>query len=242
MTKATTAQVGCFVAVLAGLDAGCHTVRPVERVRIENDALGPVTIAVAPAVNQSGSTDFDPDRVADEMASELSFVEGVSVIPVNRVIGVLVAQGADGVRSADHALEIAELVGADALLVFAITEYDPYDPPRVGITAQLYGRQPVSGGSGLDPVALSREARLVSAGVAGSQPRGLLGQTQRMFDASHEEVIRQVRRFAAARDGDAAPLGWRRYVVSQRHFVRFCSHETLRGLFEAPAAEAEKRQ
>ena len=113
---------------------GCSPPKRVEPALVVKPELGPMTIAVAPALNLSGTTDFDPERFADLMASELSYFEGISVVPVSRVLSVLAAQGAEGVESPTHALELVRLLGADAILVFAVTEYGPYDPPSIGIS------------------------------------------------------------------------------------------------------------
>ena len=211
--------------------AGCAvTEQRVEPVVVPNPVFGPMTIAVAPALNQSGAADFDPSRFADLMASELGHAEGITVIPVSRVLGVLAAQGADSVESPTHALELAFLLGADAILVFAVTEYDPYDPPSIGISAQLYGARPVRGGGSPDPVALSKEPGLASSAEKGT--RGLLAENQRVYDASHDSVVAEVRGFAAKRKGKASPYGWRRYLVSQREYIRFCCHATIRALLD----------
>ena len=211
------------------LVAGCGIEKRTEPVVVPNQTLGPMTIAVAPAINLSGSTDFDPSRFADLMASELSFAEGMSVIPVSRTLGMLAVQGLDQVESPAHALELAGLLGADAILVFAVTEYDPYDPPTIGISAQLYGTRSRSRDRALDPVALSRQASLAGAG-APTGARRILAQSQRVFDASHDSVVADIQRFAQTRRGDRSPYGWRRYVVSQRGFIRYCCHATIRGL------------
>ena len=209
---------------------GCQTGgKRVGAVSIANHTLGPMTIAVAPALNVSGSRDFDPNRLADLMASELSFAEGISVIPVSRVLAVLAAQGFDEVQSASHALELAKLVGADAILVTSVTEYDPYDPPSVGLTAQLLGHRPGAGFTGLDPTALSRRATLAGSLVGGGSDELLL-QTQRVYNASHGSVVDDIKIFAALRDGSNSPFGWRKFVVSQQHFIRYCCYATIRNL------------
>ena len=206
--------------------AGCVSEKRVEPVMIPNSGMGAMTIAVAPAINVSGSTDFDPSRFADLMASELSHADGVSVIPVSRVLGVLAVDGLETVVSPSHALELTRRLGADAILVFSVTEYDPYDPPRIGITAQLYGTRTGAGAGSLDPVALSRTARLTGADGR-READGVLSQSQRVFDASHNAVVEDVRRFWQKRNGDASPFGWRRYVVDQRAYIRFCCHATI---------------
>jgi hypothetical protein len=184
---------------------------------------------VAPAINLSGSRDFDPNRVADLMAVELAYVPGIRVIPVSRVLGVLAAQGADGILSPAHAVEVAEWVGADAILVFAITEYDPYDPPRVGMTAQLFGAkapEPASVPAG--------ESAVSQAGTKVETRVPVLAETQRVFDAAHAAVIGEVQEFAKRRVADDSPYGWRKYVATQQGFVEFCCHKTVTALAQQP--------
>ncbi len=243
------ALLGWILAGLAsnaGLLAGCVLEeRRIEPVLVPNTRIGPMTIAVAPALNQSGATDFDPSRFADLMASELGQAEGIKVIPVSRVLSVLAAQGVDRVESQSHALDISILLGADAILVFAVTEYDPYDPPRIAISAQLYGTRPLRGGGTVDPVALSKETGLASSS-AGQGPRKLLAESQRVFDASHDSIIEEVKEFAAHRRGRASPYGWRRFLVSQQDYIRFCCNATinvlLNGQREARLADKKRER
>lgn len=223
-----------YLAALCGVSgtvAGCGKPRRVEPLSVANPYLGAATIAVAPAVNVSGSNDFDPSRVADLMASELGFAERITVIPVSRVLGAMAVLGTDQISSPHQATQVADLVGADAILVFAVTEYDPYDPPRIGITAQLYGVEPSQALGGPEPQ---------------SQVR-LLAQTQRVFSGAHADVVGEIVEYAARRDADNSPFGWRRYVVSQQHFMRFCCHATVKSLlsgdrFAVVAGESGKER
>jgi len=217
-----------IVAVIWPATSGCHVPHHEERFVVPNQKLGPMTIAVAPAINLSGSADFDRNRFADLMASELSYGAGISVIPVSRVLTMLSARGMSGVESPSQALELAKLLGANAVLVFSVTEYDPYEPPSIGITAQLFGTRPGQGG-GLDPIALSRSASVTAESRRGASKR-VLAQTQRVFDASHDAIVKDIRRFAAQRDADDSPYGWKKYVVSQQAYVRYCCYATIRDL------------
>lgn len=213
--------------VLAAATVGCSVQKA------EPAALSPysrtVTIAVAPALNHSGSSDFDPMVVADLFASELSHVDEVVVIPLSRTLAVLASQGKRQIESPSHALEVCEALGAEAIVVMAVTEYDPYDPPVVGITAQMYALAHVPS-TRLDPVAISRRpSPFAVAGSGGSalQPRS---QTQRVFNASHETVAEAVRRYAWQRDSDRSPYGWRKWMKSQRQYLRFCCWATVEEL------------
>jgi hypothetical protein len=218
--------------------AGCRSPAPVQPEYVPNNWFGHASIAVAPAVNLSGSRDFDPNRVADLMAVELGYVEGIRVIPVSRVLGVLAAQGAVGIASPAHAVEVAQWVGADAILIFAITEYDPYDPPRVGITAQLFGASSAKKPTDATPPEGEREAPVGTTGAAEREATPVLAETQRVFDASHAAVIAEVQEFAKRRTADDSPYGWRKYVVAQQGFVEFCCHQTVTALARRPATTA----
>jgi len=223
-----------MVAVGLTLAAGCGP-RRVASVRIANPWLGSMRVAVAPALNFSGSGDFDPNTVADLMASELAQVEGFEVLPVSRVLAVLAQQGRSRVESPAHALEIIDRLGADGLLVFAVTEYDPYEPPVVGIAAQLY--DPRRGGrlTGVDPVLVSRRASPVSFDAVASSDSPV-AETARVFNAACQDTARAVREYAAARQTEDNALGWRKYTASQQHYLRFCCYATIMDLVQHGAA------
>ena len=185
-----------------------------------------MAIAVAPALNHSGSQDFDPLRLADLMASELAQRPGVRVIPLNRVLAQLAAENKERIESPAHALQVMKRIGADGIVVFAVTEYDPYLPPVMGLTAQLYGIGPEQGG-GFNPVAASRQASPFEAGAYLELPRA---EYHRVFNSSDEAVQREIRRFALRRNAEDGPYGWRKFVASQENFWRFCCAVTTREL------------
>jgi hypothetical protein len=216
------------LSILLGC-AGCEKRRSEPTVQIRNPWLGAMRIAVAPALNFSGSPEFDPAVVADIMASELSHVDGFEVVPVSRVLAVLARQNEAGIVSPAHASEVREVLGADAILVFAITEYDPYEMPVVGIAAQLYGTSSSERIAGFDPVLVSRSATTpaMRSVEAADEP---LAQATRVYNASHEPTIDEVKAFARLRLADASPLGWRKYTASQQLYLRFCCHATIKEL------------
>jgi len=220
--RARCAAGGLTVAlavVTAG--GGCTRPKPVSTVFVPNRALGSATVAVAPAINLSGSTDFDPNRFADVMAVELSYADGITVIPVSRVLGVLAVQGKDRIESPVHAAEVLEWLGADAILVFAVTEYEPYDPPRVGISAQVFasGERPKTDQPSVD------ETTIASADTV-----RIVAECQQVFDAAHQGVVSAIQSFARNRTADESPYGWRKYVVSQQGYIQFCCHQTVGAL------------
>jgi hypothetical protein len=199
--------------------------------QIRNPWMGSMRIAVAPALNFSGSRDFDAGIVADIMASELSHVDGFVVIPVSRVLSVLAQQGRDRIQSPAQAVEAMQALGAEAILVFAITEFDPYEPPIVGITAQIYGGSFDTGIARVDPVQASRAASPVGVHTVAA-PNEPVAQSSQVFNAAHEPVVRAVKAFARLRGADESAFGWEKYLVSQEHYLRFCCQATIKELVQ----------
>jgi len=222
-----------LLGLLLGVATGCSQSQ--ERLDNEWVASQPpdIVIAVAPALDFSGSAQFDPVQVADLMASELSELPRIGVIGVSRVLAVLAEQGVERIQSPEHALQVCERLGADAIVVFAVTEYDAYTP-IVGLAAQLYGPQPQ--GPKLDPVATSRMARPFPV-VSRREALRPWAQSQRTFHAEHENVRCDVRRYAETRSADRSPYGWEKYLASQMWYLRFCCNAVVRDLMRQSAAE-----
>lgn len=181
----------------------------------------PVVLVVAPVINLSGSEHLDALRFTDLLASELVGFHGVSVIPVNLALGALAQRGSARVTTAAEARALAQELGADATIVAAVSEYDPYDPPTIGLTMQWYAAQAASGDG--------REAGGEPDGQAGPGEAPEL-QVQRVFDGASADVLEEVRDYARRRDGDESPYGWRKVLKSQEEFIRFCSWSMIRSM------------
>ena len=95
--------------------------------------------AVAPAVNLSGQEEVDPILQADALYGQLQQVQGLTVIPVNRVVEVYTALRIEKVQSAEQAAIVCQYLGCDALIV-----------PTITATSTVRGRTSSSETSGLD--------------------------------------------------------------------------------------------
>jgi len=206
-------RLAVFGSMAAAL-AGCSDSRPKEPL-----SLWPYPairrVAVVPLLNFSGDSGLDSLTATDLLASELTQLGDITVVPVNRVLAALEREGIANVRSPRHAMELCRAVGSDAVIVPAITEYDPYEPMSIGLAMELYTLPE------FDPD--GQQTRNVS--ITGPAP---MAQMQRIFDASQKPVARAVEHFGKRRGSDAGPFGWRRYLVTQEGFLRFCFAEGLR--------------
>jgi hypothetical protein len=197
--------------------------------------MPPKVFVVAPVMNMSGSSEWDPMAMTDTLASELASAANVVVIPPNRSRAALALRGKMYVESPEEAQELAQELGADGTVVAAITEYQPYDQPRLGMTLQVYG----AGGdprSLVDPLAASRMATeyLPAGGFTG--PAAPI-QAQRYFDASDREVQSDIRSYDRRLKRTNSPYGWRAHVKSQTLFVRYCCRTMVESIFSAPAGD-----
>ena len=118
-----------------------------------------ITVVVAPVLNFSGNQDLDPIKVTDILYSEMQSVEGFAVIPTNRMLAQLARDRITVIETPQQAMKIANELGADAIVVSAITEYNPFYPPVIGMAVQVYGLQHEAiRVPKIDPVAMERSA------------------------------------------------------------------------------------
>lgn len=220
----------CAAAVYVSALAGCaHTE---EEVRMQTALPEPMVFAVAPVLNFSGDFSLDPVKAADLLASELTFVNGATVLPVSRVMAVLTAQGKFQIESPEHAVRIADAVGADGIVVAGVTEFDAYTP-ILGVAVQLYLTPGVDPRS-VRPVSTSR----AMAPIEFTSATAPVSQVQATYNGNHEYVADLIKQYAAARDEELL-MGWRQYLKVQTLFIRFCWHDALnRLLAQYPGTES----
>lgn len=218
----------CALTAVA-LVAGCSQSTTNDETAIPRVFVKPAAIAVAPILNFSGEFSLDPIAAADLLASELTYVEGVTVLPVNRVIAVLAAQGKMQVESPAHALAVCDAVGADAILVAGITEYDAYTP-TIGLVLQLYTSRPTPV-EAFEPLLAARMAEPFEV-TRMADPMLPSSQVQIVQNAAHASVQKAVKKYADPRDEAKTHLGWRSYLKVQSLFLRFCWNDAIHRLMK----------
>lgn len=191
--------------------------------------------AVAPLRNESGTSIADSMSLADELVARILEVRGLAAVPMNRVIGAMRAIGLREVNTPSDARLLAQTLGVDGIIVGSITSWDPYDPPRIGLTLGLFGRGPTLAEG--EPPAGGVDARDLQRSTA---ERGMTRFEERPlsvivshFDARNHEVLMSVQRYAAGRTNYRAPLGWRSYTANMDQFGQFVAYEALNQLLDA---------
>jgi hypothetical protein len=179
-----------------------------------------VVWAVAPLTNESGVSIVDELAVTDDLVDAITEVQGITALPVNRTLAAMRALGLPGVRSPGEARALARALGADAIVVGTITDWYPYDPPRLGMNLALYPRTKALDVGAIDPVKLSQATTdsQISPGPAPQLPVAAIGEH---FDASNHAVIADVRAFAVGRTDQRSAMGDEIYTKSMERYTQF---------------------
>ncbi|MFT3788606.1 MAG: hypothetical protein QM770_20945 [Tepidisphaeraceae bacterium] len=186
---------------------------------------GPRTIAIAPVINLSGQKQPDPLVEADIVFQQMQEVKGVTVVPVNRTVETFVALKMRQVESAEQAFIVCDALGVDALLVPTITGYDPYSPPKMIASLQLFVRRSYSRPKGVDVHELTRRA---TPGEMESLPRNAdFIQAAGAYDAANGSVRAQLAQYTRGRVDPLGPMGEREYLMHMDRYAQFVWHELI---------------
>ena len=191
----------------------------------------PTTLAIAPVINLSGSRNFDPLTVSDSIFAEMQQVGGLNVMPVNKTLMAMQRLGLRAIDTPEQAQAVARQMGADAIVVPAVTAYDPYDPPVMGMTLHLYTAR------NLTP-RVTAQARRIDGSVTDAvesapvDTRQPVSQVSAIFNARNQTVLRELRGFASGRTEYASAMKDEKFLVDMDQYTRFVSHAMIRRLLE----------
>ncbi len=102
------------------------------------------TIAIVPFINLSEEATLDGRRFAEAYFNELQLVPGFEVIPVGVVEQAILRHRIQFTpeNAPAEARRLAQSLGADAVVVGAVTDYSPYYPPRCSLQVEWYAANP----------------------------------------------------------------------------------------------------
>ena len=128
--------------LLLVLCSGCAFVpRRAEQVAVHNPFPQLSRVAVAPFFNLSAEPTVDGREFALAYFNELQLVPGYEVVPVGVVEQTLEDHQLSLGNPAD-ARKLARILGVDAVVIGAVTDYSPYYPPRCGLRVEWYAADP----------------------------------------------------------------------------------------------------
>jgi hypothetical protein len=98
-------------------------------------------VAVAPFFNQSDEPTLDGRQVALSYFAELQSTPGFEVVPLGVVEEAIIAHRVD-LNGPGEARRLAKILGVDAVIVGAVTDFSEYYPPRLGLRVEWYAANP----------------------------------------------------------------------------------------------------
>jgi hypothetical protein len=124
----------------------------VQEPQIHNPFPQLTKVAVAPFFNLSSEPTVDGRQFGEAYFEALQSIPGFEVVPVGVVEKAAQSHGIQ-LNGPEQARQLAQILGVDALVIGAVTEYSPYYPPRCGMQVEWYtanpGFHPVPPGYGL---------------------------------------------------------------------------------------------
>ena len=192
------------------------------------------TLAVLPVYNQTGQPTFDGEEFGTVLATELLKVPGYRVVRP----AALRAAGQTVPRTAEEALRLGRTLKADAVLVVAVTDHQPYDPPRIAVSVQLFRTSPRGmSGSELDRLVESASWKRGPLEMSADKAGHWIAAFEELFDAREERVRGKIRQYARTEhESDSGFLEEREFLAVQSRFFQFVSSQILRRALEGAAA------
>lgn len=98
-------------------------------------------VAVAPFFNHSDEPTLDTRLFSMAYFAELQETPGFEVVPLNVVEEAIITHQVE-LNGPGEARRLAQILGVDAVIVGAVTDYSPYYPPRCGLRVEWYTANP----------------------------------------------------------------------------------------------------
>lgn len=226
------AWIAGFLAALSVWTAGCgSSPKPYgHEQQLFLPGMHALVWAVAPTVNLSGQSHVDPLLQSDLVFQELQAVHGLTVIPVDRVVEVYASLRIEKVESESQATNICDLLGCDGLVVPTVTAYDPFDPPKMGASLQLFAKPgTVQQIVLVDPHELDRSPTVGPMDLP--RPQRLV-QAVGIYDAADGSVRQRADAYAAGRTDPNGPMGSREVYLDMSRYGGFVYHELISELLD----------
>lgn len=146
-------MIRLFFLCIVLLETGCSLVPQVVRKPATHNPFPQLSkIAIAPFFNQSAEPTVDGRQFALAYFNELQLVPGFDVVPVG-VVEQAIKQNKINFNGPEDVRRLARLLGVDAVVIGAVTDFSPYYPPRCTLQIEWWSANecyhPIPPGYGL---------------------------------------------------------------------------------------------
>ncbi len=132
---------------------GCQLIPEIAHQPVVHNPFPQLTkVAIAPFFNLSAEPSVDGRQFAQAYFNELQLIHGFEVVPVGVVERAMHTYQLD-LDNPDEVRKLATVLGVDAVVIGAVTDFTPYYPPRCAMQVEWYAAnpcfQPIPAGYGL---------------------------------------------------------------------------------------------
>lgn len=183
--------------------------------------------AVAPMANESGVSVVDTLHISDLLTEEVAQIDGIDVLPVQRVLEAFRAMNIGQLQSPSEAQEVVRLLGVDGLIAGTIITYDPYNPPKLGLTLQLYTVDG-TGTSDVDDIRKLQNSPSDSYIIGIQTFRQPVASVSTVLNAADNGVREDLRAYAEGKiQQHSSALGWEKYLMDMDLYTQYVGHRLL---------------
>ncbi len=130
------------IAALALSAPGCNAIPDIVRQPTYHNPFPQLErVAVLPFNNLSDNPHVDGDLVARAYYRQLQQIPGFVVVPLERVKTVLQSRKVE-LATVDDIRQLGRQLNVDAVVLGAVTDFDPYYPPRFGLAVDWFATNP----------------------------------------------------------------------------------------------------
>jgi hypothetical protein len=188
--------------------------------RLQAPYPGTVLWAIAPLVNESGTSAVNTIRISDALTEELQQVRGINTVPVTRTLAVMRKLNMRAVTTPKDAQTLIDTLGVNGLIVGNVTAWDPYTPPTLGLALQLFIHSDRSSSPETDELPDQSNTTYRAGLIAAAQAAGI-------FDASDHSTLELLALFANGRTHPSTAYGDDIYLMKMDLYTKFVAHQLL---------------
>jgi hypothetical protein len=132
----------CGLTLLLAHAAGCILIPDVAYQPVVHNPFPQLSrVAVTPFFNHSDEETVNGRQFAMGYFAELQSVPGFEVVPLSVVEEAMIFHQIQ-LNQPGEARRLAQILGVDAVVIGAVTDYYPYYPPRCGLRVEWYAANP----------------------------------------------------------------------------------------------------
>lgn len=219
-------MIGCS-AVFCFLMAACTDMRALRYRSLPPNPFPDIqTVAVLPVANHT-SQEVDAEEFANILSDELLKFGGFRVVRPAQIR----AQAGQGERfnSLEDVLRLAARLKADAVLAAAVTNYDPYYPPRLALSVQLLRTKSRSVRSeDIDRMVQSASWNRGPIPVSADKAGNVVAVFEEVYDAQADHLRDEVAAYSRVQSQGEQPFAeGAEFLMIQNRFWQFVSTQAI---------------